>query len=242
MSMLQERPDGVTVDEVTAAIGMPRGTIVSYLSTLRECDYVEYDHEARLYRVGLGFVGMQSRSLEVLRVHARPWLQKLRDEFGETINLGLLDGDSVIYLDIAESRRRTRMAATRGGRANLHSSALGKAIAAGLPKNVVREILKQAEMPKQAANTITTISRFLHDLADVRRRGYAVDDMEHDPDGRCVAVPIPGTRLPVAISLSAPASRFPLDNVEKVAGSLANAARRMAASNTPEPPTGHHHR
>jgi IclR family transcriptional regulator, acetate operon repressor len=232
LNLLQQAVDGVSLVEVAETTELPKSSAFRYLWTLEAHRYVERDPGSGLYRLGLGFLGMQSRQLEVLRERTRPWLEKLRDELGETVNLGILDGDSVIYLDIVESRRGVRLAARRGERDPIHSTALGKAIAATLPEARVRDILHHAGMPRRTANTITAADDYLAELAKVRRIGYAVDNGENEVDGRCVAVPIPGTRLPAALSLSAPAARFPLQQTEVVAQALHDAAGQITTEAT----------
>ncbi|MFC0530314.1 IclR family transcriptional regulator [Phytohabitans kaempferiae] len=229
LNLLQESIDGVSLIDVAEATDLPKSSAFRYLWTLETHRYVERDPETSTYRLGLGFVGMQSRQLEVLRQRASPWLQKLRDEFDETINLGVLDSDSVIYLDITESRRGVRLAARRGDRDPLHSTALGKAVAAEMPDTQVREILQRSQMPRLTPYTITGIDDYMTELARVRRAGYAIDNGENEVDGRCVAVAIRGTRLAAALSLSAPASRFPMQDVDKVAAALTEAAEHITA-------------
>lgn len=230
LNLLQESIDGVSLIEIAQTTDLPKSSAFRYLWTLETHRYVERDLDSGLYRLGLGFVGMQSRHVEVLRQRARPLLEKLRDEFGETVNLGILDGDSAIYLDIVESRRSVRLAASRGDRDPIHSTALGKAIAAHLPEPQVKEILTGSGMPARTVNTITSIDDYLAELAKVRRTGHALDNGENEVDGRCVAVPLPGTRMPAALSLSAPAARFPLQDVPRVASSLQQAAEAISTS------------
>ncbi|MBS2547999.1 IclR family transcriptional regulator [Catenulispora sp. NL8] len=229
LNLLQESVDGVSLIDVAEATGLPKSSAFRYLWTLETRRYVERDPATGMFRLGLGFVGMQSRHLEVLRQRARPVLERLRDELGETLNLGVLDGDTTIYLDIVESRRGVRLAATRGDRDPIHSTALGKAIAARLPEAQVRGILA-AGMPARTANTITTPEDYLNELGRVRRLGYAFDDGENEIDGRCLAVPIEGTPFPAALSLSAPSARFPLRQVEEVATALKAAAATLTAA------------
>ncbi|WP_233520377.1 IclR family transcriptional regulator [Prauserella sp. PE36] len=231
LNLVQESVDGVTLNAVAKTTQLPKSSAFRYLWTLENHRYVERDTDSGLFRLGLGFVGMQSRHLEVLRERARPWLERLRDEYDETTNLGILDGNAVIYLDIVESRRTVRLSVSNGHRDPIHSTALGKAIAARLPEDRVREMLAQAGMPGVTPNTITTPDAYLDELTKVREDGYAVDNAENEPDGRCVAVPILGTRLPAAISLSAPASRFAPEDVAKAAESLQKIADQIA---TPE--------
>jgi IclR family transcriptional regulator, acetate operon repressor len=232
LNLLQESIEGVSLIDVAEATELPKSSAFRYLWTLETRRYVERDADSGLYRLGLGFVGMQSRHLEVLRQRARPLLESLRDQLEETLNLGVLDGDSAIYLDIVESQRNVRLAAKRGDRDPIHSTALGKAIAAHLPRKQVEEILAQSGMPARTANTIVTADDYESELARVRRNGYAVDNGENEVDGRCVAVPLLGTRLPAALSLSAPASRFPIQDVAKVAKELQEAAEAITADGT----------
>lgn len=228
LNLLQESVDGVSLIDVAAATKLPKASAFRYLWTLERYRYVERDPDEGSYRLGLGFLGMQSRQLELLRERTRPRLERLRDELGETVNLGLLDSDAVIYLDIVESRRGVRLAASRGDRDPIHSTALGKAVTAELPEERVREILHHTGMPRRTDNTITNVDDFISELAKTRRVGYAVDNGENEVDGRCVAVTIPGTRLPAGLSLSAPAARFPVQQIETVAKSLRAAAEEIA--------------
>ncbi|MDX2973353.1 IclR family transcriptional regulator [Kribbella solani] len=232
LNLLQESIDGVTLKEVADAADLPKSSAFRYLWTLEKSRYVERDTDSGLFRIGLGFLGMQSRHTEVLRERVRPSLERLRDDLDETTNLGLLDGHHVIYLEIIESRRSVRLAASRGTHDPLHSTALGKAIAAHLPEDRVRELLSEAGMPSRTAETITSVDDYLAELAKVRRLGYAVDNRENEPDGRCVAVPILGTRLPAALSVSAPEARFSMRDVEKTARTLIEVAGQITLSPT----------
>lgn len=226
LNALQESPEPMSLVAIYRSIRMAKATAFRYLWTLERHRYVERDDDGR-YRLGLGFVGMQSRDLDVLKDQARPWLSKLRDEIEETVNLGILEGEFVRYVEVAESSRTVRMSNPSGSRDPLYCTALGKAIAADLPASQVRELMEQVELTARTPRTITSIDEYLTELGRVRRERYAVDDCENEVDGRCVAVAILGTRLPAALSISAPASRFPLKDVPRVARLLAGVAERL---------------
>ncbi|WP_083162590.1 IclR family transcriptional regulator [Mycobacterium aquaticum] len=234
LDLLQESVDGITLIDVSNATGLPKASAFRYMWTLEARRYIEREPASGRFRLGLAFASMQSRQLEVLRERSRPWLEQLRDEFGETTNLGILDGDAVIYIDVVESRRGVRLAAARGSKDSLHSTALGKAIAAHLPESRVREILQRSGMPQLTVNTLASVDAYLADLAWVRHAGYAVDNGENEVDGRCVAVPLLGSGLPAALSVSAPSARFPVQQVETVAKALQDAAANIATSPPPE--------
>jgi IclR family acetate operon transcriptional repressor len=150
----------------------------------------------------------------------------LRDDFGETVNLGVLDGGSIRYVDVRESRERFRLAERIGGSDRLHSTALGKAHLAFLPPDRVRSLLKECGMPKQTEHTLTTVSALKADLQKIRSLGYALDRQESMLGAFCVAAPIlDANQAPVAaLSISGPATRFNETKLPAVSRSLTAAA------------------
>ncbi len=227
LDLLQQSADGVSLGGVAEASGLPKSSAFRYLSTLESRGYVERDSTGA-YRLGMALLPSHARHLEVLAARARPLLVELRDHFEETVNLGVLDGNRVVYLEIVESNRGMRFAARRGDREPIHSTALGKAIASCLSDEQVRSILGAEGMPQRTARTITDADLFLKVVEEVRHQGFALDDRENEEDGRCVAVPVKGVRVPAAISLSAPAPRFSPEDAERAAGVLQEAAGRLA--------------
>jgi IclR family acetate operon transcriptional repressor len=227
LDVLQDSPEAVSLGEVARSTGLPRSSAFRYLATLRYRRYVERDPNTEDYRLGAAFLPFRSRHLELFAKRALPHLQRLRDHFQETINLGVLSGHRVTYLEILESPKSMRLAARRGDRDHIHSTALGKAIAAHLPQDQVLAILAAEGMPKLTPRTITDPGTYLEELRAVRERGYALDDRENEEEGRCLGVPILGYSLPAAISLSAPQSRFAIDHVDNVATELISSAQHF---------------
>ncbi|NDL61087.1 IclR family transcriptional regulator [Phytoactinopolyspora mesophila] len=226
LNLMQESVEGLSLAEISSTIDLAKPTTFRYLWTLEAAEWVERDPNGQ-YRLGLGFVGMQSRALTILQERARPWLESLRNDTGETANLGVLTGKNVVYVETVPSHRDVRMSRDEGSRDPLHCTALGKAIASLQPEARVREILERTDLSARTTNTITTIDDYLDDLTKVRRRGYAIDDRENDIDGRCVAVAVHGTNIPAALSISGPASRFTMKHIEQAAALLINAANHL---------------
>lgn len=227
LNMLQREVDGVTLNEIVDATGLAKPSAFRYMWTLVRQRYVERDDQG-LYRLGLGFAGLQSRQLEALRERARPHLQALSQELEETANLGLLDNDAALYLDVVDCPHGVRMSTNPGQRHPIHTTALGKAVAAKLPEAQIREIIRRAGMPQITSKSITNLGEYLEVVNRVRKEGYAMDDNENDPDGRCVAVPLHGTRIPAAISISAPSFRFEGTRIERAIKKLSQAADQIA--------------
>src|SRR5688500_14509329 len=114
LDALAESPEGRTLAQLAEAANLPKSSIFRYLATLEARGYVERDGERGRFRVGRRLVTLHSRRLELLAHAARPHLDELRDRFQETVNLGVLDGGRVTYLQIVESPQAMRFAAREG--------------------------------------------------------------------------------------------------------------------------------
>jgi IclR family acetate operon transcriptional repressor len=137
-------------------------------------------------------------------------MRQLLEMFGETVNLGVLRDGEVFYLEILESAHSFRMAAAPGTRSPVHSTALGKAIAAFLPPSEVDALIRAKGLAALTPRTITTRAALKRELTRIRARGYSEDNAETELEASCVGAPILGARGDVvgAISLSGPASRM----------------------------------
>lgn len=228
MDFLRQHPDGATPAELATATAMPRSSVFRYLATLESRGYVERDNGTGVLHLGPAFLSSDVRHLSLLSQRARPVLEELRDRFEETVNLGVLDGSRVVYLEIVESRRSMRFAARKGDHEPIHSTGLGKAISMLLDDETIRTILATEGMPARTNRTITDPDEFVAAIHWSRETGYAIDDGENETDGRCVAVPIPGLAFPAALSLSAPAARFSDREAKAAFDLLQKAARRVA--------------
>jgi IclR family acetate operon transcriptional repressor len=221
----------MSLSALTETAQLPKSTVFRYLATMEVCGYLQRDPTNDEFRLASFFLSPQSERLGMIVRMARPHLQAVRDQVEETVNLAILDGRRVAYLDIVESPWAVSLTAREGTRDPLHATALGKAIAAQLPDERVRQILSIEGMPPRAGNTITDINVFHGVLADVRANRYAVDDCEVEDGGRCVAVPLELDRLPpAAISISAPAFRLSFESVESLSALLLSTAEAILSS------------
>jgi IclR family acetate operon transcriptional repressor len=235
----QSADAGVGLQEIAQASRLPKSSAHRYLLVLEREGFIEREPVSQRYKLGLAFHALHTRQADWLVERAAPLLEKVRDRWHESVNLGMLLGDFVVYLDIIESPRAVRLAARRGDRDYIHSTALGKAIAATLTDARVLSILNSTGMPQRTERTITEPKTFLSELAKVRAVGYAVDDRENEEEGRCIAVFVPGLGAPVAISVSGLASRFAMAKVGEVARTLMRVATELSGAVTDHaPPEG----
>lgn len=227
LDMLQRSRDGASLADITAVTELPKSSVFRYLAALEARHYVRRDEQAGLYRVGIAFQPQHTRQLEALLEMAQAPLERLRDETGETTNLGTLDGFEVVHDLVVESRHMMRLAARVGDRGSIHSTAMGKAMAAELSPEMVEAILAATEMQPFTPHTLTSADEFNGALGEVRRNGYALEERENQVDGRCVAVALQGLPFLAAISVSAPAERVGPEQVPVVVKQLRRVALEL---------------
>jgi len=213
LDLVQASSDGLSLMDFAEATELPKSSVFRYLSTLEQRGYVDRDDSGD-YRMGISLNGDR---LDTLSRRLLPQLVAMRDRFGETVNLGLLDGSRVAYLEIVESRASIRNAPRAAEREYVHATALGKILATRLTSAQVEAILRQEGMPALTGKTIVDPAAYLAEVERTRERGYGLDDEENEIGGRCLAVLVPRTSLPVAISLSAPTSRLTVEQTASVA-------------------------
>ena len=223
-------PQGLT--QLASASGLPLPTVHRLMSTLTASGYVR--REKSRYSLGPRLVRLGEAASRSFGVWARPSLRKLVELTGETANLAMLDGDSVVYVAQAPSPHSMRMFTEPGRRVLPHCTGVGKALLAELSPEAARAVLIRAGMPAQTDHTITDPDTMLAELAKIREQGYALDDNEQEIGVRCVATAVPGAPGHVAISVSGPQARIGESVIAKMVPILKSVAAdlgRAAAMN-----------
>jgi DNA-binding IclR family transcriptional regulator len=165
-----------------------------------------------------------------LRSVARPYMERLNEQTGETVRLGTLEGDEVVYIAKVDARHSVRLHSSIGGIATLHCDGVSKAILAFLPAAERERLLATHVLTQITERTLCTVDELEADLERSRERGYAIDDEEHEPGIHCLAAPIVGPDDAVvgAMSLSAPVSRIDRVALEALAPSVLAATREAS--------------
>lgn len=204
------REETLGVSELARRLGLGKSAVHRLLATLAAEGLVARDADGG-YRLGLVVfeLGEAVRSHMDLHAAAGPVLVELREQTGESSQVGVLDGDEVVYVDRLESSHSLRLMHDAGRRVPLHCTSSGKVLLADLPRER-RERIIAAGLRAHTPHTIVTPDALRAELAAVRERGWADAVNEREIGVASLAAPVrgPGGAVVAAISVGAPITRF----------------------------------
>lgn len=232
LDMLSMSSIGMTKMEIARKLNIPYSTAFNLLSTLEQYNYVRKDEESGKYYLGLKLLslgGTQMKDIN-LRDASSPYLEKLVRQTGITGHLAILDRGEAIYIDRKEPQGFIKINSWIGKRNYIHTSAVGKALAAYLPDKELQSCWGKG-LPKRTAKTIGSFKQLKEEMVRVRERGYAIDDEEDEVGGRCIAAPIfDGTGSAIAaIGLSGIVSQLSEERLPEIAEMICNCAAQISA-------------
>ncbi len=199
------------VIELSKKVGLYKSTVSRFLETLQQEDFVRKNPETGKYKLGMKMFFLGRIPVEQLDIaqHAKPYLKQLFGKFDETVSLAIHDDENIISIDRIVSTKQVAMR-PRGLIAPFHCSALGKAIVAFLPEDEVDAFIIRNGMPPYTKKTITDPENLKDNLKEIRKKGYAFDNEEHEDWLKCMAVPLRDYTGNVtgSISISVPSERL----------------------------------
>ncbi|MBI4591622.1 MAG: IclR family transcriptional regulator [Candidatus Rokubacteria bacterium] len=223
----------ISLADLSAAVGFPKPTVHRLALLLEQEGLLQKDPLSRRYLVGSALEGLAFNAIRNAPGHSirRFHMQRLSEKIGESINLGALSGDEVVYVERVESAWPLRMDFKPGSRVPIHCTANGKLLLAYSPPSVRQRILRAAPFPACAKNTLTTAAQLSRELDAIRRRGYSEDNEEFLAGVCCVAVPIRNGKREVIAGLAvmAPSARFPLEKARSYLPDLYATAEAISA-------------
>jgi len=231
-----ERPV-LGIADIADDLGMSRSTTHRYVITLVALGYLEQG-ASRKYRLGLRVtdLGMSALNSTGLREHAHPYLEELRQRTSYTVNLAVLDGEEILYVDRARSFRRGQskidLNLHPGSRLPAYCTAMGKLLLAHLPDDQQRDLLGSMKLTKRGPNTITSKKALRDELDEVLDAGFAVNDQELAPELHSISAPVRNEAREVvaAVNMAAHSSMISLEElVDALGPHLISTADRISA-------------
>ena len=186
----------IGVSELSRGLDLSRSTAHRYVATLAKLGYLQQDPDSKRYRLGpkvldLGFSALNS--MDLLEISA-PYLRQLSDETQRTVNLAILDGTDVVYIErcrtTSPGQQEIDLNLHVGARLPAYCTAMGKAILAFLPGERAEKIIERIDFEPRGPNTITDAKAFRKELAKIRASGISVNNEELAYGLRSIAAPI----------------------------------------------------
>lgn len=244
--------DEMGVSELARTLGLHKNNAFRLLATLELAGYIQQTPSTELYHLGprcleLGHAFARNHTL---MSQARPILEQLAQDVGETAHLGVLSGREVVHLDGVLPDQLVLTALRVGDRLDAHCTALGKALLAGeitnrslglaaprvdsgdppAPGSLEAELAASRLTPYTDA-TLSDPTKLVDELRAIQLQGYATDLEEYAPGLRCVAAPVrdASARVIGALSLSGPSNRLDAESLHgPVAEVITSAAMTLS--------------
>ncbi len=186
----------IGVSELSRGLELSRSTVHRYVATLAKLGYLQQDPDSKRYRLGpkvldLGFSALNS--MDLLEVSA-PHLRRLSDETQRTVNVAILDGTDVVYIERCRAARPGQQQIDLnlhvGARLPAYCTAMGKAILAFVSEERLEEVIERIDFVPRGPNTLTDPKAFREELVKIRASGIAINDEELAYGLRSIAAPI----------------------------------------------------
>jgi len=219
----------IGLEELSRDVKLAKPTVYRFLQTLQELGYARRS-DGDQWAMTLKLFNVGSRALDHVDLHAaaRPVAEELSDDLGETVHMGVLEGDSAVYVLKIESRHTIRLVSRVGRRIPLYCTAIGKVLLAFAKEEERESALKGVRLLAFTRKTLTTRAALQAELDRIREQGFGLDDEEHEEGIHCIGAPIFDHTGAIAavISASWPGFRYERgEESEKVDKVKAAAAR-----------------
>ena len=220
LDALADAPGAAPLKTLSLTTGLHPSTAHRILAVMTNARLVER-HDAGTYALGIRLLELGNivKARLNIREVALPFMQHLHETIGEAINLGVRDGDEIVYVERTSSGRAlVRVVYLVGGRAPLHLTSLGKLFLAADDHDAVRTYAKRTGLPGKTPHSLTSLDALSKELDKIRRHDVAYDNEEAELGLRCVASPVRNDEgvIVAGLSLSAPVDRHHPEWVEQI--------------------------
>jgi IclR family transcriptional regulator, pca regulon regulatory protein len=229
-----EEPEPAPLARIVSVLGWSKPAVYRLVRTLETEGALRLE-EGKGYVPGPALIALGQAAARATRLPeiARPHLEQLHRVLDETVVLTVLDGDEVVYVDRIEADKiliaRTRV----GSRLPAYATSTGQVLLASFSDEEVRRRVGDREFAPLAPNTLRSVDELIERLAEIRRRGYAINDEELAVGHRAAAAPLRDHTGDVvaALSVSVPSARVSRGQlVEFATGALLPTAAAISAA------------
>lgn len=223
--------EGTNLENLSKITELPKATLLRFLSTLISLGYVHRDG-ADMYHLTLKMFSVGSRSLRHMDLinTAKPFARKLCQELGETVHMGILEGDNAVYVLKEESSYTLRMYSRVGKVIPLYCTAIGKIFLSQMNEQELEEYFRKNPLKPFTPKSIRTHHALIEELERTRQRGWAIDNEEHEENIFCIGAPVRdySGNIIAAMSVSWPIFRFNKDSFQTIAEKIKSTTAELS--------------
>jgi DNA-binding IclR family transcriptional regulator len=227
---------GLGVSELAKKLNVGKSTVHGITSGLEELGILVRDPIGKKFNLGYTLLEL-SRKAQArmgLREVARVSMERLMEKVEETVFLGIMNGDHITILDVVESRNEMKITSPPGTRIPLLVGATGRVFLGQLELAKAMEIVKKMGLMKYTPKSVVDAKRFLREMEEAKKKGYAIDHEEYLLGVRAVAAPIQTSSFsPAGIWVVGFASSLNDQKIEKVVTEIRKTAQEISRSLTP---------
>lgn len=214
---LLDNENELGISEISERLGLEKSTVHRLISTLKHKGYVEQNNSNHKYLNSFKLFEMGNNVVERLglRRQAQPFMEALSVDSRETVNLAIMDGKHIIYIDKIESSETIKVDLRIGKKLPSYCTGLGKAMLAFMSEERVKELLEGETFFRYTHNTVRDFSHLLEQLKKIRGQGYCIDDEEYVGGLVCIASPVRNFSGEVVAAMSIAVPKYRLNEGEK---------------------------
>lgn len=193
LKKVAEAPSQLGISDLSNSLDISKSTVYGITKALIDVDALYQEQETKRFRLGPALVRLGNQALGGmdLRTIARPLMEDLSRKFRETVFLGTFDGNKITIIEKADSAAQLKISAQLGARIPIYAGAAGKIFLSRMSENEVKKLLQEKPIRQFTGNTITDPDKYLEELRNVRRLGYATDFDEYIRGVNAISAPLP---------------------------------------------------
>ncbi len=189
---ISESSNGLGISDLSKKLRIGKSTVHGITTALEEMGILVRDPVYKRYTVGYTLLELCRTTYGKIELKelARKPMEALMEKVGETVFLGVLNGDHVTIVDMVESRNEMKITSPPGTRLPLLIGATGRVLLSLIERGKAEEMIQKEGLVRYTPKTVIDPKQFLREVEIVKKQGYAVDDEEYIPGVRAIAAPL----------------------------------------------------
>ena len=230
---ISDASSGLGISDLAKKLKIGKSTVHGITSALEEMGVLVRDPIHKKYNIGYTLLELRKKAYGKMELRdlARIPMEKLMEKIGETVFLGILNGDHVTILEMVESHNEMKITSPPGTRLPIVAGATGKVFLAQFEEKKIKEIIQKMGLVRFTSKSIVDQKKFFKEIEEAKDKGYAMDDEEYMLGVKAIAAPIQTSSPPLAaIWVVGFTSSLDDQKIEKVISEIRKTAQEIGHS------------